>query len=180
MKAVPLKYFSIRINQYEKKDLTAEEKKFVKNYTDQASHLIYGLNRRETTLCRVMQVLADTQKEHLLHGSPKEILVIQDVADQLKINAATVCRAILDKYYEYQDSIFAMSGLLSKEIGGVSVDCCQRAIAELIEQETEPMSDLAISQSLKQQGILCSRRTVAKYRDAMYIPEAAKRRMDQE
>lgn len=176
LKAVPMKYFTIRVNQYEKKNLSAEEKKFMKEYSDQANHLIYGLNRRETTLCRVMQVLADTQKEYLLHGMPKEILRIQDVADQLKLNVTTVCRAMQDKYYEYEDSIFAMNGLLSKEIGGVSVDCCQRAIVELIDQETEPMSDQAISEQLQMQGILCSRRTVAKYRNAVFISDATKRR----
>ena len=46
-----------------------------------------------------------------------------------------------------------------------------------LENKQKPYSDEALCQLLKQQGIDISRRTVAKYRDALDIPAAHLRKM---
>ena len=50
----------------------------------------------------------------------------------------------------------------------------EEKIQDLLEAEEKisPLSDEAISARLAQHGILCARRTVAKYRDQLAIPSA--------
>ena len=51
-------------------------------------------------------------------------------------------------------------------------------ISHLIEQENKlkPLSDQGIADDLKNEGIIISRRTVAKYRDQLNIPSSSKRK----
>ena len=49
-------------------------------------------------------------------------------------------------------------------------------IVEIIEAETEVLSDDAIAALLKQRGFDCARRTVVKYREAMGIGSSIQRR----
>lgn len=44
------------------------------------------------------------------------------------------------------------------------------------ESVKKPLSDSQISEMLKEQGIECARRTVAKYREALHIPVASLRK----
>ena len=50
------------------------------------------------------------------------------------------------------------------------------AISDIIEAETEILSDDAIAVLLKQRGFDCARRTVVKYREAMGIGSSVQRR----
>ena len=46
---------------------------------------------------------------------------------------------------------------------------------KLIKQEKEPLSDAVLSEKMKEQGIVCARRTVAKYRKQLKITFASQR-----
>ena len=64
---------------------------------------------------------------------------------------------------------------LGTEVGGSASSTAVRAlIKQLIGAESaqKPLSDNQISKLLKEQGIDCARRTVAKYREAMRIAPA--------
>jgi len=60
----------------------------------------------------------------------------------------------------------------------VSARSIKQMIKELIEKEdpASPLSDQQISDLLEEKGITCSRRTVAKYRGEMGLPNASARR----
>ena len=55
-------------------------------------------------------------------------------------------------------------------------EAVKAAIREIIDAETEVLSDDAIAALLKQRGLDCARRTVVKYREAMGIGSSIQRR----
>ena len=71
------------------------------------------------------------------------------------------------------------SGGLNAGAGEVSTESVKNTIRRYIEAEdgSDPMSDQLLSEKLKQEnGVSISRRTVAKYREAMGIPPSSARK----
>ena len=60
--------------------------------------------------------------------------------------------------------------------GGAAAEAVKAGIKELIDAETEILSDDAIAALLKQRGFEVARRTVVKYREAMGIGSSIQRR----
>lgn len=54
----------------------------------------------------------------------------------------------------------------------------KKKLQELVDQENKakPLSDQKLAELLKEEAIAISRRTVAKYRDALGIPSSSKRK----
>jgi RNA polymerase sigma-54 factor len=73
---------------------------------------------------------------------------------------------------------FFGSGVSSTEDGGegAAAEAVKAAIRDIIEAETEVLSDDAIAALLKQRGMDAARRTVVKYREAMGIGSSIQRR----
>ena len=73
---------------------------------------------------------------------------------------------------------FFTSGVASTEADGegASAEAVKAAIRNIIDGETEVLSDDAIAGLLKQRGFDCARRTVVKYREAMGIGSSVQRR----
>ena len=89
--------------------------------------------------------------------------------------------ALLWKYIQTPHGALKMSDLFTAGLGktgSVSSDLAKKRIAALIRAEDKhaPLSDQRLSELLTEQGIPLSRRTVAKYRDALHIPSAASRK----
>ena len=75
------------------------------------------------------------------------------------------------------DQLFFGSGVASAEgEGGAAAEAVKAGIRQIIEAETEVLSDDAIAALLKQRGFDCARRTVVKYREAMGIGSSIQRR----
>ena len=107
-----------------------------------------------------------------------------DVAQKAGVHESTVSRAVREKYLQCAQGVFALSyffstGVSTKSEEQVSVDCIKKQIIKLIEQEDKkkPFSDRALAEVLNQQGVEISRRTVAKYRDALGIAGASGRKV---
>ena len=71
---------------------------------------------------------------------------------------------------------FFGSGVASEGGEGAAAEAVKAAIKELIDGETEILSDDAIAAMLKDRGIDVARRTVVKYREAMGIGSSIQRR----
>ena len=106
----------------------------------------------------------------------------REMAEQLGRSESTISRAFKDKYIECDWGIFPSDYFFPKssassqsDVAKPAIDC---AISEIISSEDRqhPLSDAAIEQQLASRGISVSRRTVAKYRDALGIPAAGKRK----
>ena len=76
-------------------------------------------------------------------------------------------------------SFFSTSILSSEEDGeDVSTTMVKKQLQKLIDQEvkSKPLSDQKLVERLKDSGMEISRRTVAKYREALGIPSSSKRK----
>jgi RNA polymerase sigma-54 factor len=73
---------------------------------------------------------------------------------------------------------FFGSGLGTDTGGNASSTAVRALIKQFIAAESpaKPLSDSQLADMLKEQGIECARRTVAKYREALRIPTATLRK----
>jgi RNA polymerase sigma-54 factor len=180
---------NLRINQeYAKlaKDRQApkETREFLKKNLSNASWLIDAVDQRRNTLLRVIKVIVDAQRDYFDYG-PQALkpLPMTQVADQLGIHVATVSRAVADKYVLTPRGVVALRGFFTggtqTESGeDVSWDAVKAALKEVIDSEdkSNPLSDDALADEVKNRGIEIARRTVAKYRGQLGIPSARLRK----
>ena len=105
-------------------------------------------------------------------------LTLREVAEQLGVHESTVSRAIREKYLQTPGGVYPFSFFFTHAVGQseTTPDTVKRLLRELIEAETEPLSDQALCEALRQQGCEISRRTVAKYRVELGIPSAQARK----
>jgi RNA polymerase sigma-54 factor len=78
----------------------------------------------------------------------------------------------------YELKYFFGSGIASTDMDGdgASAEAVKAAIREIVERESEILSDDAIAALLKQRGFDIARRTVVKYRESMGIGSSVQRR----
>ena len=118
-----------------------------------------------------------------LHGQLAP-LRLTDVAEELGIHESTVSRAVKEKYLQCDRGVFQLHDFFSKamakteESGTVSADSIKDRLKTIIdgENKNKPFSDRELTEKLVDEGIQISRRTVAKYREAMGIAGASGRK----
>jgi RNA polymerase sigma-54 factor len=108
-------------------------------------------------------------------------LTLREVAEAIEMHESTVSRVTSNKYLLcdrglYELKYFFGSGVASAEGDGAAAEAVKSAIRELIDAETEILSDDAIAGLLKGKGFDLARRTVVKYREAMGIGSSIQRR----
>jgi RNA polymerase sigma-54 factor len=158
-------------------------RRFIESKLNAAAWLIRSLEQRRLTLYRVVSCLVQEQREFLDKGLKYlKPLTMRQVAASLGIHESTVSRATANKYVQtpwgvFELKFFFASGV-AKKGGAAAAESIKRIIAEAISREdaTNPLTDVQLQELLQQQGIKISRRTVAKYRDELGIPAAAKRK----
>ena len=110
-------------------------------------------------------------------------LVLREIADELGLHESTISRVTTAKYMgtpfgTFELKYFFGSGLGTESGGNASSTAVRALIKQFIaaEQPKKPLSDNQISEMLKEQGIDCARRTVAKYREGLRIATASLRK----
>jgi RNA polymerase sigma-54 factor len=154
-----------------------EAKKFLKENMDSARHLIDGLKRREETMCKVTEYILRFQGADALNDTHEiKSLTVKDVSGALGLHPSTINRTISNKYIQINDSAIPLKNFLShgikKENGEItSKTAIKKRILHLVKNEDRkrPLSDKAIQEKLKQEGIIIERRTIAKYRKLLRI-----------
>jgi RNA polymerase sigma-54 factor len=159
---------------------------YVKAKVNSAMLLIKGIEHRKMTLYNILDQIVALQKDYFCRGEANlKPMSIAEIAGGLNIHESTVSRAIRDKYISTPFKTVKLKDLFSGALGltateeSISVKLVKKKIQQLIagENKTKPLSDQDICNILKRLGIVISRRTVAKYREAMAIGSSAKRRM---
>lgn len=180
---------SLRINKRYLKMLNdpetpKETQHYVKQHLLSAKWLVRNLYQRYSTIERIAQSLAERQHEFFVNPDGQLIpLTMKTLAEELDVHESTIARTVTNKY------IFSPRGLLplrafftakytSDEGEDLSATTIKEAIRDLIgtEEKGSPLSDEKISFLLKEKGIPCARRTVAKYRLILQIGNAQQRR----
>jgi len=148
-----------------------------------ANWLVKALDQRARTIVKTVSEIVKRQQGFFERGvSAMKPMTLREVADAIGMHESTVSRVTSNKYLLcdrglYELKYFFGSGVASSEgEGGAAAEAVKAAIREVIEAETEILSDDAIAALLKQRGFDCARRTVVKYREAMGIGSSIQRR----
>ena len=146
----------------------------------EARWFIKNIQQRFDTILRVSRAIVERQKNFFVHGElAMRPLVLRDIADELGLHESTISRVTTAKYMAtpqgtYELKYFFGSGLGTETGGNASSTAVRALIRQFIAAENphKPLSDSQIADMLKEQGIECARRTVAKYREALKIAPA--------
>ena len=150
----------------------------------EARWFIKNIQQRFDTILRVSRAIVERQKSFFTHGElAMRPLVLRDIADELGLHESTISRVTTAKYMATPQGTFELkyffgSGLGTDTGGNASSTAVRALIKQFIAAESpaKPLSDSQLADMLKEQGIECARRTVAKYREALRIPVATLRK----
>lgn len=164
----------------------AEAETYIMQRLKQAEWVMQCITRRESTLQMVAECIVEQQRAFFC--SPQGELAplrMADVAERVGLHESTVSRAVREKYLQCERGVFPLHAFFSKAIaaetaagGTVSAAAVQQRLRRLIEAENsqKPLSDRELAERLAAEGFSISRRTVAKYREAMGIAGASGRK----
>ena len=146
----------------------------------EARWFIKNIQQRFDTILRVSTAIVERQKNFFTHGElAMRPLVLREIADELGLHESTISRVTTAKYMNTPFGTFELKyffgSALGTETGGNASSTAVRALIKqlvAVENLKKPLSDNQISEMLKEQGIECARRTVAKYREALRIAPA--------
>lgn len=150
----------------------------------EARWFIKNIQQRFDTILRVSAAIVERQRNFFSHGElAMRPLVLREIADELGLHESTISRVTTAKYMSTPFGTFELKyffgSALGTETGGNASSTAVRALIKQFvaaESTKKPLSDSQISEMLKEQGIECARRTVAKYREALRIAPANLRR----
>jgi RNA polymerase sigma-54 factor len=150
----------------------------------EARWFIKNVQQRFDTILRVSTAIVERQKSFFIHGElAMRPLVLREIADELGLHESTISRVTTAKYMAtpfgtFELKYFFGSGLGTDSGGNASSTAVRALIKQFINAESakKPLSDNQISDMLKEQGIECARRTVAKYREGLKIAPASLRK----
>ncbi|WP_214823205.1 MULTISPECIES: Fis family transcriptional regulator [unclassified Exiguobacterium] len=126
------------------------------------------LEMRNATLHSVWTVIAERQADWLDGKLVLHPLTRKEVAERIGKHESTVGRAIQGKYVATEGGVMAWRHFFVRSTDhGQSPFMVKKALAELIQQETSPLSDAALMRELARIGYTVTRRTVANYREAL-------------
>lgn len=150
----------------------------------EARWFIKNIQQRFDTILRVSEAIVERQKNFFVHGElAMRPLVLRDIADQLGLHESTISRVTTAKYMATPQGTFELkyffgSGLGTETGGSASSTAVRALIKQFVDAEDvkKPLSDAKLADMLKEQGIECARRTVAKYREQLKIPTTTLRK----
>lgn len=147
--------------------------------------IMSSIEHRKETILKVALKIIEKQSDFFMNG-PGHLkpMTMKEISDELAIHESTVSRAVREKYAQTPYGTMEMRSFFSSHIRTTSNEDTsskevKTAISELIEKENKlkPLSDQEIVNVLKEEnGIMVSRRTIAKYRDQLGIDSSSKRK----
>ncbi len=146
----------------------------------EARWFIKNIQQRFDTILRVSSAIVERQRNFFMHGElAMRPLVLREIADELGLHESTISRVTTAKYMAtpfgtYELKYFFGSSLGTETGGNASSTAVRALLKQFIsaEEPARPLSDNQLSDLLREQGIECARRTVAKYREALRIAPA--------
>lgn len=168
----------------DKKKFAGENKEFISNKLNSANWMIQAIEQRRQTMLKVMNFIVDRQREFFEKGVQYlKPLTLREVAEVIDMHESTVSRVTNEKFVQTPRGVlplkfFFSSGLSTTSGEEVSARGIKAQIQKLVTEEnpSRPLTDQAIVNILKKEGIQIARRTVAKYRDQLGILSARMRK----
>ena len=168
----------------DKAKFKGENKEFISNKLNSANWMIQAIEQRRQTMLKVMNFIVDRQREFFEKGVQYlKPLTLREVAEVINMHESTVSRVTNEKFVQTPRGVlplkfFFSSGLSTTSGEDVSARGIKAKIQKLVndEEARKPLTDQAIVNILKKEGIQIARRTVAKYRDQLGILSARMRK----
>jgi RNA polymerase sigma-54 factor len=164
-----------------------EGKAFIDEAWASANWLTRSIEQRARTILKVAVEIVKQQDAFFAYGVEHlRPLTRKAVADAISMHESTISRVTSNKFMATPRGLFEMKYFFTTAIAASgtadehSSEAVRHRIRSLIEQEPTSaiLSDDALADKLKEQGIEIARRTVAKYREAMRIPSSAIRKRE--
>lgn len=175
--------FYARIAPQAKKD----DKIFLTERLANANWLVRSLQQRAQTILKVAAEIIRQQDGFLRLGvAHLRPLILRDIAEAVELHESTVSRVTANKYIATPRGTFELKYFFTTAINGTnggdshSAEAVRYRIRGLIDLEppADILSDDAIVAVLRREGVDIARRTVAKYREALRIPNSVQRRRE--
>jgi RNA polymerase sigma-54 factor len=156
-------YGTLRVNPLFREALhqaPADKAELWQQDLEQATLLVKCLQQRNHTIVRLMQRLVVIQRDFILNGDAYlKPITRADMAEELQVHESTMSRAVSDKAVQLPNRrIVPLAMFFDRSLH------VRTALKQIIEQETETLSDSEIAVLLSDMGFPVARRTVAKYR----------------
>jgi RNA polymerase sigma-54 factor len=157
---------------------------YLRDNLQEARWFLKSLHSRNETLMKVASKIVEYQRNFLEYGAEAmKPLVLHDIAEAVEMHESTISRATTNKYMHTPRGIFELKYFFSSHVATTAGgECSSTAIRALIkklvaaENPRRPLSDNKITALLKEQGIEVARRTIAKYRETLFIPPSNERK----
>lgn len=146
-------------------DMDDETRNHVREHVARAKLFLGNVRQRHETLARISRCVADLQEEFLRGGVRKlRPLTRATVAQQVGVHESTVSRATANKYVMLPNrKVIPFSDFFTPSLS------VKDMIREMIQQESDSLTDKRIVELLHRRGVRIARRTVAKYRSELNI-----------
>ena len=163
------------------------DKEFLADQLQSANWLVKSLHQRAQTILKVSSEIVRQQDAFFAHGVQfMRPLVLRDIAAAIEMHESTVSRVTTNKFLASPHGVFELKYFFTASISdtaggeGHSAEAVRHRIRALIDAEApaKVLSDDALVDILKAEGIDIARRTVAKYREALHIPSSVQRRRE--
>lgn len=180
---------ALKVSAYYENLMRSSDDPEVRNYlakkVHQAQWLITNIEQRKNTMLNCARIIVNRQENFFRSGNLSQLypLTMADVALELGVHESTVSRAVREKHIQCIRGVFPLNRFFSRALSSGSPNTtpeqAKAVLQELIDKEDKqlPLSDQRLCELLANQGLLLSRRTIAKYRDELGIPSALKRRL---
>jgi RNA polymerase sigma-54 factor len=164
-----------------------EDKAWLAERLQTANWLVKSLEQRANTILKVAAEIVRRQDAFFRHGIEYlRPLILRDVAEAVQMHESTVSRVTANKYIATPRGTFELKYFFTTAIAGTgggeahSAEAVRHRIKAMIEAEDPErvLSDDAIVDALRKEGVDIARRTVAKYREALRIPSSVQRKRE--
>ena len=157
---------------------------YLRDNLQEARWFLKSLQSRNETLMKVATKIVEHQRGFLEFGAEAmKPLVLHDIAEAIEMHESTISRVTTQKYMHTPRGIFELKFFFSSHVStAAGGECSSTAIRALIkklvaaENPRKPLSDNKITNLLEEQGIRVARRTIAKYRESLFIPPSNERK----
>jgi len=132
---------------------------------ERAALITKCLQQRNHTMRRLMQIIAEEQRDFILGGDGDlRPLTRAKIAHALGVHESTISRAVAGKAVALPDGrIVPLSKFFDRSLS------VRDRVRHLVSEEKSPLTDDQIAAALAAQGLQVARRTVAKYRKMLGI-----------
>ncbi|OUN06963.1 RNA polymerase sigma-54 factor [Flavonifractor sp. An92] len=148
-----------------------------------AKWVMSAIEQRQATLLSCAKCILQRQEPFFRLG-PGHLtpMLLSDVAAEVGVHESTVSRAIKDKYLQCARGVYPLCYFFSRKLGeegdGATADSAKALLRRLVDEEDKrhPLSDQKLCEKMEAEGCQISRRTVAKYREELHIPNTSGRK----